>query len=226
MTPATEVVLLTLTPNADYSLITKSAQILARQPGCLAVRTSRLHQELDKVHYFIDWDSVDSHLAFARNKDVYVPFRELVGSVMAGYAPPYHVSPSPCLSAVFDGDEMRNGVVMVGKAWFPGGAEFTSEQMEDVAEAFRTFTKALGDRGFAGFTGHVAGGWSLEDGIPYKGRKSRVFIYAVRWQSTETYLRFRDSEDFRTISSSIAGSGGLRELEICLVNTRDIDATT
>ncbi|KAI0444256.1 hypothetical protein F4803DRAFT_573250 [Xylaria telfairii] len=56
----TEVVLLILVPEADYDIVRESARILAR------------------VHYFIDWDSVDEHMAFARDTAVYRPWKRLL----------------------------------------------------------------------------------------------------------------------------------------------------
>ncbi|GAW14527.1 hypothetical protein ANO14919_039300 [Xylariales sp. No.14919] len=219
MAPVTEVVLLTLVPNADYAAITESAKILARQPGCLAVRTSRLHDARDKVHYFIDWDSVASHLAFARNGDVYAPFRALVGSVMAAYAPPYHVALAPYPPAVFGGDGDGGRAVMVGKAWFPAA------RTDGVAEAFAAFVGVLGERGRAlGFAGRAAGDWALEEEILYKEVKSRVFLFVVAWEGVEAYVRFRGSEEFKSLLAPIAGLRGLRELDICLVDLRDADA--
>ncbi|KAI0456468.1 hypothetical protein F5B21DRAFT_502365 [Xylaria acuta] len=126
MGPVTEAILLTLASDVDFDVIIESAKILARQPGCLAVRTSRLLDEPDtntKAHHFIDWDSVDSHMAFARDKDVYQSFRDLVGTVMAGYDPPYHVALEPDLPDVVD------RAAVVGKAWFPGD---TSKKREEV----------------------------------------------------------------------------------------------
>ncbi|KAI1426603.1 hypothetical protein F5Y12DRAFT_741695 [Xylaria sp. FL1777] len=231
MAPVTEVVYIILMPNADYGAIEESVKIMARQPGCLTARASRLQEEPDKVHCFIDWDSVDSHLAFARNKEVYGPFRALVGTVMAGFAPPYHVELSPYPPTVFDGGATprrgkRSGVVMIGKAWFPGGPALTAEETEAVTAAFGTFVKALRDRGVKGFTGRVAHGWSLEDGILYQGQESRVFVFAVGWESIEAYLRFRDSAQFRDIGSVMTSLNKLEELEYCSINTTDTDTTS
>ncbi|KAI1749457.1 hypothetical protein F4782DRAFT_513251 [Xylaria castorea] len=230
MGPVTEVVLLTLVPDADYAVVTESAKIIARQPGCLAVRTSRLLCEPDnnnssssnRVHYFIDWDSVDSHTAFARDKDVYQPFRDLVGTVMAGYAPPYHVALEPYPPAVFDG----GGVAMVGKAWFPprgGESDSAEEEEEEASTALDTFVEAL--KGTArGFDGRVGKAWSLEDGIMYKGEKGRVLFFAVGWDSVEACARFRDSADFTEAVAGVSAVYGLRGLEICLVSTEDATA--
>ncbi|KAI1302767.1 hypothetical protein F5Y03DRAFT_195179 [Xylaria venustula] len=208
MAPITEVVLITLVPDADYTAITESVAILSRQPGCLAVRASRLREEVSKVHYFIDWDSVSSHYAFARNKEVYAPFRALVGSVMEAYAPPYHVPLGPYPLDVFDA-----GVVMVGKAWFP-------VEREDVEAAFEESAKLLREKGGDGFTGHVAQGWSLEEGIVFKGEQSRVFLFVVGWTSSEAYLKFRGSKVFGEVFSGVTGLETLRELEICSVDIK------
>ncbi|KAI0546551.1 hypothetical protein F4679DRAFT_557158 [Xylaria curta] len=217
MGPVTEVVLLTLVPDADYAVITESAQIMARQPGCLFVRTSRLLREPDnddgsyRVHYFIDWDSVDSHMAFARNKDVYGPFRTLVGTVMAGYAPPYHVALEP---RVFE------GVCMVGKAWFPPG---DGDVDEEASKALEMFVGALRAKA-QGFNGRVGSAWSLENEIMYQGEKSRVFFFVVGWDSVETCAGFRDSEDFKEAIAGISALGGLRGLEFCIVDTEKVVA--
>jgi hypothetical protein len=219
MTPVTEVVLLTLVPNADYNLIIESAKILAQQPGCLAVRTSRLHQDSDKVHYFIDWDSVESHQAFAFNDEVYYPFRELVGTVMAAYAQPYHVALSPYPPAALNhhqgqGSTGKSKIAVVAQAWFPGGDGFTPELAETVSRAFEAFTAALPD----GFSGEVASGWSLED-IRRKDELSRVFFFALGWESFDAYLRFRDEDRAKGVFALITKLKGLRGLDFHLVST-------
>ncbi|KAI0817092.1 hypothetical protein GGR55DRAFT_3288 [Xylaria sp. FL0064] len=222
MAPVTEVVLLTLVPDEHhtaYGAIKESVRILAQQPGCLAVRASRLLERPDELHYFIDWDSVDSHFAFARNKDAYAPFRAIVNSFMAGYASPYHVSLSPFPPAAFDqGGEA--GTVLVLKAWFPGGQELTAEEMDAVAEAFANFEKALSDKGVEGFNGRVAQGWSLEDKILFNGEENRVFLFAAGWESWETNSSFC-TKKFKEMSSGIAGLKKLRILDVCSINTLD-----
>ncbi|KAI1124642.1 hypothetical protein F5Y10DRAFT_248949 [Nemania abortiva] len=224
MAPVTEVVLLTLAPGADYGAIIESAKTIARQRGCLAVRTSRLHDEPDKVHYFIDWDAVESHLAFMRDAPVYGAFLERLGAVMTGYAPPYHVELTPFPPVVFDGGRLnaRNeaGGVMVGKAWFPGAGKGEGEE-EEVSTAFAAFVGVLKDRALRGFTGDVAKGWSVESDILFKGEPSRVFLFAVGWDSVEACVRFRDSADFGEAMSAISGLQGLRELEVCIVSVKD-----
>ncbi|KAI0863845.1 hypothetical protein F4860DRAFT_467976 [Xylaria cubensis] len=218
MSPVTEVVLLTLVPDADYAVITESAQIMAQQPGCLFVRTSRLLREPDrsyKVHYFIDWDSVDSHMAFARNKTVYGPFRALVGTVMAGYAPPYHVVFEPYSLHVFD------GVCMVGKMWFPPPRDGESGPSgEEKAGALKMFLDASKAKGGL-VDGRCGGGWSLEDDIVYKGEKSRVSLFIVGWGSVEDCVRFRNSGEFREAVAGIEAVRGLRGLEICVVDPEE-----
>ncbi|KAI1361488.1 hypothetical protein F5Y08DRAFT_330780 [Xylaria arbuscula] len=225
MAPVTEIVLLTLISNADYSPIIESVKILALQPGCLAVRVSCLHEEPDKVHYFIDWDSVESHFVFARNKEVYAPFRALVGSVMADFTPPYHVPLAPNPLTVFGealrGDCDDDNAVMIGKAWFPGIGEFTAEEMEGVFGAFERFVRALTDGNFEGFSGRVARGWSLEDGISYEGDSARVFLFAVKWDSIKSYTAFRQCDKFGEVCSAMTGLNKQRGLEMCLVNLTD-----
>ncbi|KAI1352398.1 hypothetical protein F5Y01DRAFT_279992 [Xylaria sp. FL0043] len=222
MPPVTEVVLLTLVPDEHHtadSAIKESVKILAQQPGCLAVRASRLLERPDELHYFIDWDSVDSHFAFARNKDAYGPFRAIVNSFMAGYASPYHVSLSPFPPTVFDqgGEE---GTVLVLKAWFPGGQELTAEEMEAVSEAFAIFERALRDKGVEGFDGRVAQGWSLEDKISFQEEENRVFLFAAGWESWEMNLNFC-AKQFKEMSPGIADLKKLRILDVCSINTAD-----
>ncbi|KAI0188358.1 hypothetical protein EV127DRAFT_471355 [Xylaria flabelliformis] len=217
MSPVTEVVLLTLVPGADYAVITESAQIIARQPGCFFVRTSRLlcEPDGDRVHYFIDWDSVDSHMAFARNKAVYEPFRALVGTVMAGYAPPYHITFEPYSLYVFD------GVCMVGKMWFPPPRDGESGPSgEETAEALKMFLDASKAKGGL-VDGRCGGGWSLEDDIIYKGEKSRVSLFIVGWGSVEDCVRFRDSEELMEAVAGIEALRGLRGLEICIIDPEE-----
>ncbi|KAI1272922.1 hypothetical protein F5Y07DRAFT_402892 [Xylaria sp. FL0933] len=222
MAPVTEVVLLTLVPDEHStagSAIKESVKILAQQPGCLAVRASRLLERPDELHYFIDWDLVDSHFAFARNKDAYTPFRAIVNFFMAGYASPYHVSLSPFPPTVFDqGGE--SGTVLVLKAWFPGGQALTAEEMDAVSEMFAAFGRVLRDKEVEGFNGRVAQGWSLEDNISFKGEENRVFLFAAGWESWETNSSFC-TKQFKEMSSGIADLKKLRILDVCSINTAD-----
>ncbi|KAI3316814.1 hypothetical protein HD806DRAFT_541888 [Xylariaceae sp. AK1471] len=232
MAPVTEVVLMTLVPDADYNLILESAKIMAQQPGCLTVRTSRQHQDPNKAHFFIDWDSVDSHMVFARNKEIYGPFRELVGTFMAGYAQPYHVSLSPYPPAALDhhnqgGGAGKSRVAMVGQAWFPSGDDDLvgkGKGEEKVSRAFEAFVEALNPKSSEGFSGEVSQGWSLEEDIRNKDETGRVFFFAVGWDSFEAYERFRDSEDFEKIMSVVSGLEGLRDLELWGVSTAETTA--
>ncbi|KAI0875981.1 hypothetical protein GGS24DRAFT_499276 [Hypoxylon argillaceum] len=219
MAPVTEVVLLTLAPGADYAAITASAKTIAQQPGCLAVRTSRLHGEPHLVHYFIDWDAVESHHAFERNGAVYGPFLARLGAAMTGYAAPYHVALEPFPPAVFDGRAEGDGaVVVVGKAWFPGGA---AGREEAAAAAFAALVDGL--RGAPGFTGEVARGWSLESEVVREGGggRSRVFLFAVGWESVEAGVRFREEGEFGEAVARMEGVGGL---EVCLVNLQGVSS--
>ncbi|KAI0108730.1 hypothetical protein GGR51DRAFT_570393 [Nemania sp. FL0031] len=245
MAPVTEVVLLTLAPGADYGAIIESTKTIAAQPGCLTVRTSRLHDDPDQVHYIIDWDAVESHLAFARNEAVYGPFLQRFGEVALGFAPPYHVGIKPFPPVVFDGGELggedkdkdkgEGGVVLVGKAWFPGSAKGEGEEKEreggegdgggeGVEGAFAKLVKMLGDKVVQGFTGSVAQGWSLEKDIAFMGEPSRVFLFAVGWDCIEACERFRRSSDFEEAVAAIEGLSGLRGLEVCVVSVKDKNA--
>ncbi|KAI0401805.1 hypothetical protein F4802DRAFT_396663 [Xylaria palmicola] len=221
MAPVTEVVLITLKPDADYSLIAESARILARQPGCLAVRTSRLRGEPDKVHYFIDWVSVGAHLAFARDAAVYAPFRALVGTVMAGFAPPYHVVPLLLLSEedARPADVLGGAAALVGKAWVAADRARTPSARERASAAFGALLAGLRERAPAGYLddGRAAAGWSVEEAIAHRAGASRVFFFAVGWDGAEACARFRASRDFGEVVGGIRGLEGMRELEVCVV---------
>jgi hypothetical protein len=72
--PVTEIVEMTLLPNANDGVIAESVRIIARQPGCRKVRTARERRGREmpeKLYYFIDWDAIDAHLAFARDPVAY-----------------------------------------------------------------------------------------------------------------------------------------------------------
>ncbi|KAI0470367.1 hypothetical protein F4859DRAFT_505386 [Xylaria cf. heliscus] len=215
MAPVTEVVLITLIPNADQAVLTESAKTVARQPGCRTVRTSRLHAEPDgeeRVHLFIDWDAVDYHRAFARNKEIYLPFRAHIGSIMAAHVPPYHVAFDPYPPSLLE------GVAVVGKAWFPGHVDPGAKGGE-VEGALEGFVGAVrGDRGL-GFDGRVVKGWALEDEILYKGEKSRVFFFALGWESVEAGKGFRESGEFGSAVAGFEGVDGLRGLDISVVSS-------
>ncbi|KAI1160450.1 hypothetical protein F5B18DRAFT_632436 [Nemania serpens] len=217
MTPVTEVVLVTLKRNADMGITAQAVASLGAQPGCLGVRTWREHRDPEKVHFVISWDDIQSHRAFERKTEVHRAVLGLLGEFMESFETPYHVALKPTSpAAVLGGD--GSGVALLARAYFPGGEAFADQERERVEAAFDEFVDGFGG---AGFTGEVAGGWSYENDIEHRGEGSRMFFFAVGWQSTEAALRFKDAGGFGEVVSWIEGWEGLRDVQVALINRFD-----
>ncbi|KAI1113368.1 hypothetical protein F5Y14DRAFT_213333 [Nemania sp. NC0429] len=220
MAPLTEVVIVTLKRDADMKTMASACASLGAQPGCLAVRTWRTHRDPDKVHFFISWDDIKSHRAFEAKTEVHRSVLRQLGEVMTSYKTPYHLALKPSSPAAVLGSG-NSGVVLLAEAYFPGGGSgerFAEHEREKVSAAFDEFVDGFGG---AGFTGQVAGGWSLEGDIEHAGEGTRLFCFAVGWQSTEAALRFKDAGGFGKVVSWIAGWEGLKDVQVSLLNRLD-----
>ncbi|GAP92004.1 hypothetical protein SAMD00023353_6100110 [Rosellinia necatrix] len=235
MAPVTEVVLLTLVPDA--------------------------------VHYLIDWDSLESHRAFARgdhhhgdgdgNGDgnggsAYRRMWDLVCPVMAAHSAPFHVTFAP---PALDG---RRGTpttttaaaaagaaavyTLLGKVWCraPGegsadegkeDADADTDAEADVEAAFEGFlaaaTATAGGWGGGGGRG-VAAGWSLERDIAHGGVPCRVFAFVVGWDDDgggggggASRTSCRDARLAGAVAAAFGDGGGARTVEVCLLGAWD-----
>ncbi|KAI8631970.1 hypothetical protein F5Y19DRAFT_381388 [Xylariaceae sp. FL1651] len=224
-TTVTEVVQMTLVPNADNSIIAESTKIMAEQKGCLAVRSFRWLEDPSRLEYFIDWDSIESHINFARNEEVYLPFRARIGSVMAAYNQPFHVPLPPYPPALLESQDGagKSSVKAVGQAWFAGGVGFPSERMESVSAAFQGFVDAVRGEQPVGFSGKVAAGWAKET-IVRKAEVFRLFFFVMGWDSVEAHTRYRDSDHYKQAISAITNLEDFNELEFHHVGAADVSS--
>ncbi|RYO82028.1 hypothetical protein DL762_006802 [Monosporascus cannonballus] len=226
MAPVTEVLRYTpkegLADSDHQGTLSEASKTLLQQPGCKGVHSSPALEEDNKTHYiFIEWDSIDSHVAFTK-KDIFGPFFGKLNAVFDGSPNVYHASLSPEHPPVLHNAEGKGGaktaVVELLHAYFPGGEGFTADQMASTAKNVQEFLGQL--RGNAkGHTGEIALGWVVEE-LEFKGEKSRSFIFAIGWDSVEAHMKYRETEHFKKVVPLIRGLEGLKGIEMVHVSTK------
>ncbi|KAI1198725.1 hypothetical protein F5X97DRAFT_342418 [Nemania serpens] len=172
MAPVTEVVPATLKRDADTAVMAAACASLGAQPGCGSGGT-RTRRTL-----FISRDDIESHRAFEREAEVHAAVLGQLGRVLEAFETPFHVvlrtasTSEPAAVAAVLGGGNAAGVAVLAKAYFlPGNDELAEKEREMRVEAafLDSFVCGAGF-GAAGFTGEVAGGWSVEDDIEYWAR--------------------------------------------------------
>ncbi|RYP69157.1 hypothetical protein DL771_006251 [Monosporascus sp. 5C6A] len=226
MAPVTEV--LCYTPkeglaNSDHQgTLSETSKTLLQQPGCKGVHSSPALEKDNKTHYiFIEWDSIDSHIAFTK-KDIFGPFYEKFNAVFDGSPNVYHASLSPEHPPVLHNAEGKGGaktaVVELLHAYFPGGEGFTADQMASTAKNVQEFLGQLPGNA-KGHTSENTLGWVVEE-LEFKGEKSRAFIFAIGWESVEAHMKYRETEHFQKVVPLIRELEGVKGIEMVHVSTK------
>ncbi|KAI1416749.1 hypothetical protein F5Y13DRAFT_100192 [Hypoxylon sp. FL1857] len=238
MAPVTEVAILPIKPDADAATVssildTNIATLLA-QPGCLRVRSSRVHEEPHKLRLFADWESLELHRAFGAKPDQTGPFLQRMGTIIDAAAagpgprkPPYHVEFAPFPPVALNGTAVTGGataskgpVTEILTMYFPSDV---SEGMRDAtAQTTREFVRKLG--AFAdGFTGETAVGWSVETDVDYKGEPHRALVTVIGWTSVDEHMKVREHPEFAKIIPMIRGLEGVKGMEMVHVTNTTIE---
>lgn len=232
MAPVTEIVILPIKPDTPAatvsSILDANIATLLAQPGCQRVRSSRVHEDPNKLRLFADWESLALHRAFAAKPDEYGPFLQRMGTIIDASAggprkPPYHVefSPFPPLAL--------NGSSAGGKG--PVSEILTAYFASDVGEAAREVAVSTMHEFLAkmasfaeGFTGQTAVGWSVETDVDYKGEPHRALVTVIGWTSIEAHMKkTRENPEFEKIIPMIRGLEGLKGMEMVHVTNTTIE---
>ncbi|KAI0852938.1 hypothetical protein F5Y00DRAFT_226398 [Daldinia vernicosa] len=229
MAPVTELISLTLKPDLPaaeaVSILDTTAATLVAQPGCLRVRTSRVHEDPNAVRIFADWEAVAAHRAFEKT-EAYAPFKARVSSAVASPPQrPYHVEFTPFPVAALDntGPNSKTSVAEVLHIWFPG--DYPEDARTRSTDAVNEFTRRM--TLFAdGMTGETALGWSVERDIDRDGEPSSVLILILGWTSVEAHMKARDHPEFAKVIPLLKDLEGLKGIEMYHVSNTTVEASS
>ncbi|KAI0482386.1 hypothetical protein GGR56DRAFT_685043 [Xylariaceae sp. FL0804] len=249
MAPVTELIEIMLKPGADLAPIAAAEQLLARQPGCLRIHSSRVHEDRDRLlRMFVVWQSLGAHVAFIANRATYEPFIASLDPAVAGAAPILHAAMGPAPPAVFDngavdfegpgsttdGIAKKTRVVEFALLYFPAGGDgdgsgpdepggFTLERARGVTQGVRRFLDALAAAAPPGLSGETAAGWVVEEPVQFPDggpECSSCYALAIGWDSVEAHLRFRETQAFADIVPLFHGLDGLYGVKVCHVSCK------
>ncbi|KAI0889081.1 uncharacterized protein GGS22DRAFT_153079 [Annulohypoxylon maeteangense] len=223
MAAVTEFVLLPIKPDAApeavASVIQANIATLLAQPGCQRVRSSRTHEDPNKLRLFADWASLEAHRTFAANAAAYGPFLQRMGGIVDAASfgptnprrPPFHVEFAAPPPTALDGDKGKSPIAEVLQVYYPSDV---SEARR--AEIYATTADFLGKLGAVakGLMGEVALGWSVETDILFKGEKSRALVAVIGWTSYEAHMQTRDTEEFKKLIPMVRDIEGVVGMEM------------
>ncbi|KAI0118024.1 hypothetical protein F4776DRAFT_666054 [Hypoxylon sp. NC0597] len=213
MAPITEFVQATLKPGVPQEPLYKAFEKVKAATGNQVVRASPLHDNPEQFRLFIDWDSIDAHLAF-RATDSYKDFMAEIAPYAAAPAVVVHLDLTPFPPAVLD----KSPVTEVFQMYFDAGAD----EAKNLAAAKKVASE-LAAAGFAGATGLSAVGWSVEKDVEYKGEKTRVLAALVGWESVEAHHAALETDAFKKITSYFqTGTDGVKGFDMSYVSLKAI----
>ncbi|KAI0109887.1 hypothetical protein F4814DRAFT_381428 [Daldinia grandis] len=229
MSPVTEFISLNLKPDLPAAeattILNTTAATLAAQPGCLRVRTSRLHEDVNAVRIFADWATVTAHRAFEKT-EAYAPFKARVYDAVASRPQrPYHIEFAPFPVAALDnsGPASKTPVAEVLHIWFAG--DYPEDARRRTADAVAEFTRRM--TLFAeGLTGETALGWTVERDIDHDGVPSSALVLILGWTSVEAHMKARDHPEFAKIVPLLKDLEGLKGLEMNHVSNTTVEASS
>ncbi|KAI1101129.1 hypothetical protein F4804DRAFT_316818 [Jackrogersella minutella] len=211
MAPVTEFVLSTLKPGNTIDPLYPTFATIKGYPGNLSIRASTVHENPEQIRLFIDWDSIDSHLA-ARNTDAYKTYLSQILPSVAGPATVFHSELSPFPASVLD----KSPVTEVVLTYFAPGSDSPAS-----LAAAQKLASALTGSGFAGSTGLSAVGWTVEKEIDFKGEKARALVVLLGWESVAAQQAARDTDAYKKVIADFQGAAeGLKGFEISHVSAK------
>ncbi|OTA65762.1 hypothetical protein K449DRAFT_431212 [Hypoxylon sp. EC38] len=145
MAPVTEFVQSTLKPGIPLEPLYKAFEKVKAASGNRVVRASPLHDNPEQFRLFIDWDSIDAHLAF-RTTDAYKDFMSEIAPYVAGPAVVVHLDLTPFPPTVLD----KSPVTEVFQMYFDPSADeaknlaAAKKDVEHKGEKTRVLTALIG----------------------------------------------------------------------------------
>ncbi|KAI2464859.1 hypothetical protein F4781DRAFT_53286 [Annulohypoxylon bovei var. microspora] len=205
MAPVTEFVFSTLKPGSSIEPLYKIFETIKGLPGNQAIRASSAHEDPSQVRLHIDWDAIDSHIAF-RATDAYKAYISSVTPYVAGPAKVLHAELAPFPPAVLD----KSPVTEVLITYFAQG----TDEAKNLAAAQSLAAKLTG-AGVPGTTGLSAVGWMAEKEVEFKGEKTRALVVLLGWESVEAHQAARETDAFKQVIAGFQGAAeGLKGFEI------------
>ncbi|OTA89375.1 hypothetical protein M434DRAFT_34359 [Hypoxylon sp. CO27-5] len=213
MAPVTEFVQSTLKPGIPLEPLYKAFEKVKAASGNRVVRASPLHDNPEQFRLFIDWDSIDAHLAF-RTTDAYKDFMAEIAPYVAGPAVVVHLDLTPFPPTVLD----KSPVTEVFQMYFDPSAD----EAKNLAAA-KKVAADIAAGGFAGATGLSAVGWTVEKDVEHKGEKTRVLTALIGWESVEAHTAALESDAFKKITSYFqTGTDGIKGYDMSYVSLKAI----
>ncbi|KAI1505285.1 hypothetical protein F5X99DRAFT_368900, partial [Biscogniauxia marginata] len=234
MAPATEMLQLTLKPEADRTaLIADIAKKLHGSPasGLLRAQYAFTVEDPLKLRLALDWEDVSSSSSSPSLSAQLPPsFLEATGALAEAPRGPYYVALEPPAPQVLDnrGGAGKAKVAELVHLYFPAEGDGRVGKEADVAEAMRGFEKEIRGAAPEGFSGEIALGWVVDGAagaglLEYKGEPSRAFVLVVGWDSVDAHVRFRDTEAFARIIPLLRGLEGLKGSDMCHVSFQAVE---
>lgn len=174
-----------LDPNSDAGSIWQdTVNTVMSQDGAQRCYWGQQVESPAILTFFVDWDSVDSHIKFTKDSS-YGPFLKKLGTILDSSPNPYHVKfnphPSPALA------NSTSPVTEVFTAQFP--ASISSSKQDEYVKNMEKLLEALKDA--PGRTGTSAG-WSEE-----VVNDSKLFVGVIGWTSIDAHNEMRATQAFK-----------------------------
>ncbi|KAL0933935.1 uncharacterized protein CTRU02_210734 [Colletotrichum truncatum] len=188
------------------------------QPGAGRIYWSHSIENPNQNWLFLDWDSVEAHLAYrtvpehevvSKNMDKYLDFQDgYIKHVVTKPWPPTILAEAP--------------VTEVLTLFFPADLdEAAKEPLNKQLEEFKT--KALDTS--PDFKG-IAYGWSVENDVPVTGEPGKtgnLLVAFIGWPSVEAHMKFRETEAFKENIGLLRGMKDITKLAVFHVACRSLE---
>ncbi|KAL3491290.1 hypothetical protein BJX62DRAFT_205544 [Aspergillus germanicus] len=192
-TPVTEVVVLTVKPDADVDGPAEGLfSIIARQEGFRRLKWGRWEEDQNKVQLMINWDDISSHIAFTQSGADYQELFAGLTPLIAAAPEIFHLQIDPdTINKILD-----DPIVELA-TFFLVGEGFE----EAVTNTLAVGTKSEGCLGFA--RGPVVEELAYED-----GPKGKAHYAAISWTSLEARTATTQREDVKESGQLLIGKIG------------------
>ncbi|OHE91290.1 hypothetical protein CORC01_13405 [Colletotrichum orchidophilum] len=199
----------------DGGLFERVLDLAVSQPGAGSIYYGNSIEKPDQSWCFLDWDSVEEHLAYRDSAD-HAPIGKALEPYLdwtKGYIK--HITPAPWPPTIL----AEAPVVEVLTLFFPA-------DLDDAAKASLTAqleefkTKALDTS--PDFRG-ISHGWSVENDVPVTdepGKTGNLLAAFIGWPSVDAHERFRDTLPFKENIGILRGMKDIVKLAVFHVSCK------
>ncbi|PVH89440.1 hypothetical protein DL98DRAFT_508503 [Cadophora sp. DSE1049] len=206
-TPVTEIAYITLKPDTDISGSSDAAKawkegltVIAKQEGYRGSSYGRAIESPDLLMWFIDWDSIDSHIKFT-NSPAYAPFKDSLSALMTAVHF-HHVPFKP-----FPPTILTRAPVIEFATFLDTEPHFLSNVdkfMSGIGTPEKCYGGAWGDSVEMDVGKHSDG-----------SVKGKATVLLIGWESKEAHMKFRETEVFeKNIGHLREGMGGVEMFHV------------